>query len=443
MMHTITHKFRQNPLLLLTIALILACTQKPALAQSNLPDETYSMYRISLTNKDITVLIRTVVGDEAQPAAILTRSLYDGYVNAWDSIASQARQDLKNISLQSSGKGADYYRTTIQPMIAEVQAKWVVDARQLEDQFLGDVKAILNENEQARWPLFEQARRRTVLLRRYSRIAGEGVDLINLANTLHFPDEVMGTLQPTLADYASELDKEILYRQKVMDDAKKKMEEIANKQSKVSKESVYAGILFAHKKIRKTNEDYAEQIEQLLPDDLAAAFKQKFDQTRFPRLLALTQADRYISRVRRLETLTDLQKERIEERWSIYERDLEPIIAQLIQGQRKRDEEVPYQYRSAAGRNGTGTAAGQASNLVKQERDLWKKRKDLETKLIDDVFMMLNDEQREQAPKSSSSMQPGGFPSGPLEHDLHDGEDGGLVSRFQLTDFRFQLSDFS
>jgi len=424
-MHIKTLPNRPYPALWLSIALLMACTPLLARAQSNLPDEAYSMYRISLTKKDISVLVRTVIGDETQPEAILTRGLYDGYVNAWDSIASQARQGLKDIASQSSGKGADYYRNTIRPQIAKEQAAWVIEAKNLENQFLSDVYSILTEKEQARWPLFEQARRRSILLRRYSRLAGEGVDLINITNILHFPDEVMTTLEPTLADYAGELDKGILDRQEVMGRAKERMTAIANGQSQESKEVIYSDILRVHKKLRDINENYAEQIEQQLPDDLAATFKQKFDQSRYPRLFAPTQADRYMTQVRRLDSLTDIQKERIEARWSQYEIELEPIITQLMDLQKKREEEVPYQYRSdhtarpqsVTGSTGTTSATvnGPASGSIKKERDLWQKRQALETKLIDDIFTMLTDEQRLKAPKSSSARQPGGFPTGPLE----------------------------
>ena len=432
-MHNKIRKNSHYPAFLLAIALLLLMSGKNTLAQSNLPDEAYSMYRISLTQKDISILIRTVIGDETQPESILIRGLYSGFVDAWGSAANLARQDLKAIVSTSSGKGADYYRNTIQPKIAKEQAAWVIEAKQLESQFLSDVQGILTEKEQARWPRFEQARRRSILLRRYSRLAGEGIDLINLFNTLHFPDEVATQLQPVLDDYANELDAGILERQAVMDKAKERMNAISDKKSQETKELIYRDILRVHKALRDINERYAEQIEQQLPDDLAAAFKQKFDQSRYPRILAPTQADRYIHQVRRLETLSDDQQDRIEARWSQYEIELEPIITQLIEFQKKNNEEIPYQYRSdqsaqshtTGGSATTGTATGRVHDYAKEERDLWKKRQMLETKLIDDLFEMLNDEQRVQAPKSSSARQPGGFPTGPLEGGLHDPQDGG------------------
>lgn len=434
-------RFRGLMLWVIVLGLSISSAGAAGPETNALSSELYSMYRISLTQSDIRILLRDVIGDENAPEAAIVQSLYAGYVQAWNQSATIAREDVRLIKEQSRNQGVEFYRNQTQPQIASRQKEWAQEAADLEEQFFSDVKTILTDVQLARWTKFEQGRRRRMLLRPNSRLAGENVDLIELVEKMKLDEDNTAKVAKILDDYGDELDAAIQARRVKMQDIKRRLTALSSGQSGEDGERLYREELHTHKALREINERYAGLIADALGPEIAAAFKKAFDRVRFPRIFAYSQAERYLAKARGLDDLTRNQTSSIDRIEHEYQSFLDPIVQRLIALRRVRDEETPTQFRLAnAKRSGTGGAvpsgddgsgielalngAGAASARINEERKLWQKRRDLETKLIDDVYLVLNEAQKEKVPKSNRFVQPGGMPTGPLERGGDD-EDGG------------------
>jgi len=425
----------------MVLGLFISAARAGGPEKNALSSELYSMYRISLTQSDIRILLRDVIGDENAPESAIVQSLYAGYVQAWNQSAMIAREDVRLIKEQGRNKGIDFYRTQTQPQIAARQKEWAEEAFGLEEQFFTDVKTILTDVQLARWGKFEQGRRRRMLLRPNSRLAGENVDLIEIVEKMKLDDENAAKVAKILDDYGDELDVAIQARRVRMQDINRRLAAISSGQSGEDGERLYREELRTHKALREINERYAGLITDALAPEIGAEFKKAFDRVRFPRIFAYSQAERYLAKVRGLDDLTRNQTSSIDRIEQEYQSFLDPIVQRLIALRRARDEETRTQFRLAnAKRSGTGGAvpsgddgsgielalngAGSAPERINEERNLWQKRRDLETKLIDDVYLVLNEAQKEKVPKSNRFVQPGGMPTGPLERGGDDNDGG-------------------
>jgi len=417
----------------------------PAGAQLT-PSDLYSTYRISLSKEDLAMLIDRVVDDEAEaPEPDVIRSLYEGYRRKWSAEASRTRSDIKRIRSEGRDRGSQHFREEVQPRIQARQEEWAEYARRLESQFFDDVKAVLTEEQAARFPRFQRDRRRQRLLRRYSRLSGEGVDLIELVDDVKIPAEARQAIEPLLHDYAEELDRALIDRQRTYEDVQRTLNAINAGESNASAASLFHRILPRRKAIRGINERYATLIADQLPEEWAERFTREFDRVRYPRLHAVTQADQYLKRVRELEDLTEEQQQRIDLLETNYRGQLEPINRRLIELDRRRDEEMPARYRMADIRREMDVteeeietmsgerqaeleiavdSAGGSSETRDEERRLWEERRALEKQLIEDVHAVLNEDQKERAPIADRIPQPGGRPQGAHERPDHN-EDGG------------------
>lgn len=169
-----------------------------------------------------------------------------------------------------------------------------------------DLQLLLTPEQEARWPAFERARRRDVLLPQGS-MSGESVDLVRLASDLKIEraDDGVG---PILDAYEKELDRALLEREKLGDamaslrggpggfDLEKMMEQAEERRA-------------VSMKVRGINQSFYERLVSGLGPEQSEALSEAFQSASFPQVYRPSYIEKAFEVAASFEDLTPAQRE--------------------------------------------------------------------------------------------------------------------------------------
>ncbi len=291
-----------------------------------------------INEADVRALIETLHLDADQEA--LVKALYDGHRAAW-SDAATAHKERVQAAFEASRASNDW--TDMGKKTQQLQKQWEAESLRLETDFFASVKGLVSDDQAAAWPRFERDRRRRSLLASQSRLAGEGVDLIDVAESIEVPGEASAPIEPVSSLYAEEMDAVLAERSRAI--------ESLEKASTPSTEGDFGSIDFeavkeqqsrVHERrlaVRDLNERYAGLFCGQMSAQQAQQFMTLYKQRCFPRVYRPTAADRYIKTVESLETLTDEQSQALANIKSDYSRQVGGINDQLAAAIRQNEQE--------------------------------------------------------------------------------------------------------
>lgn len=288
---------------------------------------------------DVRSLVKTLKLDSDQEA--LVRGLYEGHRSAWDDATAEHRQAMKSLFAggQDSGKQRD-----IAKKVQAMQKHWQATRDQLESEFLGSVRGIVSPDQLSNWPRFERDRRRHSLQSKQASLGGEGVDLIDVSESIDLADEAMSRLEPVSAVYAEELDLAIADRMRATEALEKQTTPPEGGDfSVIDGEAVQQAQAKLHDKhiaVRDVNERYAALFSGQLSDEDAQDFMALYRERSFPSVYRPTAADRYIEVVRDLDSLNEEQVRALDSIDSDYGRQVGIINDQLVQIIRTDEDKV-------------------------------------------------------------------------------------------------------
>lgn len=358
-----------------------------------------------VTQDDLEEIRRIVRTDEVQNELI--QALFDGYQESFGDGMETMRQRLNEIREQArSANKPDIWRQ-ISPQLQAVQNEWNRDAAKLEQAFFEEVRQLLTHDQAGRWHIFERERRRRTTLsdRTYVRLKGEGVDLILLVEAVNPPKGTMDSLGSTLEHYAEDLDEALVVRNRIVDETNSKLNEMAQTRRFGEAQALFDQSHRARIVLRDVNVRYCDTLASLMPVPYARQMRNLFLMESFPRIFRPTQAERYIDTVAELEDLTANQQSGLDSIKKNFLQQIAPINNELMELEKKRelDTSVIYAQMASPAGDGSGATSAEAQQRNKQrsrqQRDLWLRRRRLETAMMDQVFSMLTPSQQALAPK--------------------------------------------
>ncbi len=291
-----------------------------------------------ISERDIDALIETLHLDADQEA--LVRALYEGHRSAWSDASAEHRAQVTAI-FEANRESNDW--TSVARKTREVSKQWKATSEALEQNFLDSAKSVATDEQLQNWPRFERDRRRRTLLSTQSAIAGEGVDLVDVAESVELAPETLDQIQPVANVYGDEIDTAIADRTRAI--------EALEKKSTPATEGDFASIDFEavkdlrsrlHDKriaVRDLNERYAALFCGQLSADDAQLFMSEYKMRCFPRVYRPTAADRYIKTVRSLDTLNEEQLRALDSIEGDFTRQVGGINNQLAQVIREQDNQ--------------------------------------------------------------------------------------------------------
>jgi len=278
---------------------------------------------------DIRSLVKALKLDADQEA--LVRALYEGHRSAWDEATAEHRQATKALfeGGQDSGKQRDIARK-----MQGMRKQWQATRDQLESEFLGSVKDIVSSDQLANWPRFERDRRRHSRQAMQSSLGGEGVDLIEVSESINLADEAMSRLEPVSAMYAEELDLAIADRTRATEALEEQTTPPEGGDFTAidgdAMQQAQAKLHEKHLAVRDVNERYAALFSGQLRDEDAQNFMSLYLERSFPSVYRPTAADRYLKVVGALDSLNEEQVRALDSIDSEYERQVGIINDQIV-----------------------------------------------------------------------------------------------------------------
>lgn len=288
-----------------------------------------------------------------------------------------------------------------QEALPSAMVKFMRRTDNLNKGLMDDLKTLLKPAQMDKFPSFERALRRKSVF----KMGFEGtqkLDLNDTLETLRLDAPAWGSVAPAMGQYEQEIDTVIVAHNKMvreaMDDMLKDLEggkkifedpEAMQRMQKMQKDFEENG-----KKFGEINDKFIRQVESQLPDEKKLAFQREIQITKYPMVYKRSQASRYIETAEKLTDLDAGQREGLKGIKETYLRDAETANSKWAS--------VIDEVRSSQGGE-MGFGGGGIWMLRNNEKyqEAQKARKALDTKTMDAVKALLNDEQKKKMPSAS------------------------------------------
>jgi len=371
------------------VALVLALTPVSR-AQFGMGDPSQFTFPVTKRNVEDYAKRLSMTPDQREGAL----ALLDGYKAGVKAVREEMQKAMRELMEKVSDSG-DWSQMkdagkVMQPLAEKLE--------KLDSGLMLDIKALLTEEQAAKFPAIERMRRRDKDLK-FAMVAGVRVDLVAALESLKIDPASDPRLAEAVEAYEVDLDRALVSREQ----AQKTFQEDATKNTEKMMQGDMSAMGEMFKKwqeierpVRDLNKRHARLISGLLPEGKRAAFDDEFKRRAFPRVYRESAAEKAMAAAEKFEDLTAEQKKSIADLRSQYEHDAAPINARWAAAIEERDDKG---FNPMAMMMGGG---GDKDNPVVQER---KARRDLDKAARTKLEGVLTESQKGKLPEDHANMQ--------------------------------------
>lgn len=348
----------------------------------------------------------------------LAQTLFKGYEEQFRTKSEEMRTKLDEARQAARDSGDN----SMWQSIGEQMNAFRVSRQKMEDQFFSDYKEILTPDQLTQWPTIERTRRREKTMGR-GLMSGERMDVIKLVDDAKLPDDVKATLAPVLAQYETDLDRELIARNKIYDENVTKFMGAMRDptQNRDGLQKAFDQGKDASTRVREINKRYARQVEALLPESEHASWEKAVKEATFPDVYRTTGASRQITAAEGFSDLDATQKDGIKALKASYSHELDTVNDRLATAQEQLESSMTVDRMFArfgrgpggpgGGQGGAGGGGGGA-NQDDPTADVRQQKRDLDRKITDNLKKILTPEQADRLPQGGGGGGPGGQNNG-------------------------------
>jgi Spy/CpxP family protein refolding chaperone len=247
--------------------------------------------------------------------------LFEGYMEEVQAGIQEFRDEMNTVreEMRSGDGGPEGWQA-----MGDLMEKFRERGEKLQTTMLGDIRAILTDEQAENWPRVERAVRRDQTLRR-GFLSGERVDVTRLVDRLELEASVRQELDSVLVQYEIELDKALQARNRMQEDAMEEMRELMRSRDQEAMQDMIEEGRKVSARVRDVNRRYFRQIESQLGTDARARFEHAFQQASFPQVYRAQRGERVLESVLGFEDLSEDQTRSLEAVRSGYERQISAI----------------------------------------------------------------------------------------------------------------------
>ncbi len=190
---------------LAAFALCVGLSAPVAQAQLGLQAGFVEAFQPDYMNRDITLFVDFLALEEWQVPTV--ESLMQDYSDDFKLGTDGLRDEMKGMKDQIINAGDKGAMGVIMGPIN----KWILEKARLKQRFIENLRSVLSDEQQARWPKLERAMRREKELPR-GLLSGESVDLRQVSRECEIPPDVMLANKEVLEEYEIGLDAALVVR---------------------------------------------------------------------------------------------------------------------------------------------------------------------------------------------------------------------------------------
>ena len=184
---------------LAAFAICVGLSAPPAQAQLGLQAGFVEAFQPDFMNRDITLFVDFLALEEWQVPTV--ESLMQDYSDDFKLGCDGLRDEMKGMKDQIINAGDQGAMAVIMKPIN----KWIQEKVRLKQRFTENLRSVLSDEQQERWPKLERAMRREKELPR-GLLSGESVDLRQVSRECEVPPDVMIANKEVLDEYEIGLD---------------------------------------------------------------------------------------------------------------------------------------------------------------------------------------------------------------------------------------------
>jgi hypothetical protein len=266
---------------------------------------------------------------------------------------------------------------------------WRGESKMLAEQFVEDLRGLLNEEQMQAWPAFERKLFRLKYLRN-GQLPSENLDLT--IHVINLKLDAAGTeeLQPLMLEYEQVLHEALRRRESYLQSSQGELIEAIQGNTPELGIEVAARQVALRKEVRDVNERYTLTIAAALPENTSATFLDKVREATYPRVYRLVPAQRAFKAAKELDELSAETLEAI--------MALEVDFLTELEGYNEHLVQIIRDYEPLKIKNKVEQAAGRLSGQVPQTlqdptREEFAKRREISTRYMDLLKSLLTPEQ--------------------------------------------------
>ena len=221
----------------------------------------------------------------------------------------------------------------LQEAYRAVADSWQAERNALRSEFLGNVSALLSEQQMELWPGFEQRLRRQQSLPQ-GRLSGERVNLFQIVRSIPELADNDDRLEPVLDAYAMNLDRTLMARDEIATSAM--MDVMQFMQSGETEEALKIAEEVSARRVavRNVNARYARELEGVIAaefsPELAARFEEQYRRRAYSRIAGPTRIDRAFRELAEMEELDPETRATVSALQANYDSQMASLTERLI-----------------------------------------------------------------------------------------------------------------
>lgn len=334
--------------------------------------------------------------DKVQQEMALT--LHEGYLEAHRATMKEMQAAIREFS-ERAREDLDF--SVFREEMPRRMRTYSERMQELQKTFLGDVKALLNDEQQAQWPRVERMRRRETALR-MGMVSGASVDVVEVATSALGDAPGSVELRATLDRYELEIDRAIQDLERLGKELQEGSIEAAQRMDLAAIRDMTRKLEEASVQIRDINREFARVVMPLLPGESRERFNAEIKRRSFPQVYRTSHVAQCLEAADGFADLTPEQRETIQSIRQAYGRESAAANEAWARAIEEQEETQGGRFSGMfAVMSGEGP---EGRGAVSEAR---RARRELDNTTYDKLLTVLNDAQESRLPKRDQGRQSG------------------------------------
>ncbi len=354
-------------------------------AQFGLSGGMVDAFRPAFSSRDIQVAVDMLKLDETQ--RFIVETLFEDYETGFRTGVDGFRDQVAELRNTIDPNSPD--PTQVLKAVFGSMKTWRDESKRLADQFMQDLKALLNQEQLAAWPAYERKLFRLKYLNG-GQLPGESLDLTTLVIDLKLDDVQDDKVKPLLDQYEVQLDDALHRREQYMQTSQDDLLEAIQVKNYTIGEEVAERQIELRKGVRDVNEQYTVMIAAVLPPDVGQGFVRSIREQTYPRIFRKIPAERAFEAALKLEGLDPKTHQAVESLAKAFTTEIDAFNEHVMQLARNfKPEELKYKVTVATRQ----LSGAEAPKLEDPTRDATAKRNEIANRYMEQLKSLLTPEQ--------------------------------------------------
>ncbi|MHC4430143.1 MAG: hypothetical protein ACYS0D_16325 [Planctomycetota bacterium] len=344
---------------------------------------------------------RTVAGPvRAGPQRFILETLYEDYQAEFDTGVDAFRDRVAEMREVIDPANPD--PSQIMRVIFGTINEWRAESKILGEQFVSDLKGLLNEAQMQTWPPFERKIFRLKYMRN-GQLPSENLDLTVHVQDLDLTPVQLEEIRSLMLQYEEALHEALRRREDYLQSSQNDLiAAIQNNEFQVGIDVAERQVVL-RKAVRDVNEQYTVALAAALPEDIGKDFLNRVRQATYPRVYGMVPAQRVFTAAKELDGISKETLQAIVTMEQDFLRELQAFNEALMQLVRNYE---PKKIKNKVAQATSRLSGETPPALQDPTREQYAERREISNRYMDSLKSVLTSEQFASLPGARRWLTP-------------------------------------